>query len=564
MRPEGPGRLNETSTAVRGLYSCSDSAPAVRFYPQVATKQSVSAVPERTEQARDGMTSVTRGTFVMLLGTLGSIGFTFISRVILVRKLTVASWGTFSLGLTIVGLLSAVATLGLPSAVARNLAFLTDPADRRAIIRNSFRYMLPVTAVVSVGLFLFALVIGSVYHDPQLALTLEFFSAIVALGVPATLIASIFQGFEDALPNAVFVQVLNPALFIVFLVATESFLPLSKQFVGALAAYVVADVVILAMILLYLRYRVPRYVPAVSPTPGQGRRLIAFALPLLVVGVLTSVSGSTDTLVLGFLDRAEVGYYTATLSLARLLGIGLSSVGYIFLPVAARYLGNRDSASLRLTYATATKWTLIVALPLFLVFLFFPGGSLGFVYGSHYSTTVAPLQVVVVGAFVASLFGPASAAQIAFGRTQLVLVNTLIAAGADVGLSFALIPSHGAVGAAVAWSVSSVLFPLLSTVELAWLEGLHPFERDYLLPLVVTLVPLALAFAFLPIHPTYLDLPPIAIGIAVLFVGVVLVTRSVDRGDRLLLEAVERFLGRPLPSVRRLGRWLLGSTLSSV
>jgi len=413
-------------------------------------------------------------------------------------------------------------------------------------------------------LFLFAFWLGPAYNDPQLAITLEYFAGIVALGVPATLIAAIFQGFEDALPNAIFVQVLNPALFIVFLVATEAFLPLNQQYVGALAAYLVADVAILGLILLYYRFRIPRLLPRVPPTPGYGVRLIAFALPLLVVGVLTSVSGSADTLILGLLDRPQVGYYTATLSLARLLGLGLSSVGYIFLPVAARFLGNRDSSSLQLTYATATKWTLVVALPLFFVFFFFPSESLGFVYTSAYAGTIVPLRIVVLGGVIASLFGPASAAQIAFGRTQMVLLNTVIAAGVDVGLSFALIPSHGPVGAAIAWSISTILFPLLSTVELGLLEGLHPFKRHYVVPLVVTGIPLALLLGIVPFHPTDWMLPPIAIAIAFLFVVVVLGTRSVDRGDRLLLEAVEQFLGRRLWLIRRVGRWILGPSASAL
>ncbi|MCI4353068.1 MAG: flippase [Thermoplasmata archaeon] len=521
-------------------------------------------MPESSDKARDGLTSVTRGTLVMVLGTLGSIGFSFVSRVILIRKLTIPSWGTFSLGLTIVGLLSAVATLGLPQAVARNLAFVSAAGDRRAIIRSAFRYLLPVTGVVSVGLFLLALYIGPAYHDPQLALTLEFFAGIVALGVPATLIAAIFQGFEDALPNAVFVQVLNPALFIVFLLSIVRVLSLSQQFVGALGAYLAADIAVVGLLLLYFRHRIPRLLPPGPSNPDYGRRLLVFALPLLVVGALTSVSGSADTLILGIVHRVDVGYYTATLSLARLLGIGLSSVGYIFLPVAARYLGNRDSSSLSLTYATATKWTLVVALPLFIVFFFLPGNSLGFVYTAAYSTTVLPLRIVVVGAFVASLFGPASAAQIAFGRTQMVLLNTVIAAGADVVLSFALIPAYGATGAAVAWSVSAVVFPMLSTIELGLLEGLHPFERHYLLPLVVTAVPVGLLFALVRFDPPSWELPVIAISIAVLFVVVVLVSRSVDRGDRLLLEAVEQFLGRRLPLVRRVAHWLAGSAVTSI
>lgn len=521
-------------------------------------------MPDTSERTRDGLASVTRGTLVTLLGTLGSIALTFVSRVILVRKLSVASWGTFSLGLAIVGLVSAVATLGLPQAVARNLAYVFDPADRRAIIRAAFRYLLPVTAGGTVALFLLGLYIGPAYHDPQLAITLEYFSGVIALGVPVTLIAAVFQGFEDALPNALFVAVLNPALFIVFLVATEAFLPLGKQYVGALAAYLVADAVVLVLILAYYRLRVRRLIPSATPTPGYGRRILIFALPLLVVGVLSSVSGSADTLILGFLHRAEVGYYTATLSLARLLGIGLSSVGYIFLPVAARFLGSRDSSSLSLTYATATKWTLVVALPLFLVFFFYPGESLGFVYGSSYATTVLPLRIVVLGGFISSLFGPASAAQIAYGRTQMVLVNTVVAALADVGLGFALVPAYGSVGSAIAWSVSTILFPLLSTIELGLLEGLHPFKRTYVLPLVVTGVPLSLLFALVPYHPSYWMLPVIVILLALLFVVVVLATRSVDRGDRLLLEALEQFLGRRLQFIRRVGRWVLGPVASAL
>jgi O-antigen/teichoic acid export membrane protein len=510
------------------------------------------------------MTSVTRGTLVMLLGTLGSVGLLFVSRVILVRKLTIPSFGTFSLAITIVGLLSAVATLGLPQAVARNLAFVSTPNDRRAIIRAAFRYLLPVTAALSLGLFLFAFYIGPTYNDPQLALTLEFFSAVIVLGVPATLISAIFQGFEDALPNALFVQVLNPLLFIVFLLTTEAFLPLSQQYVGALAAFVVADAAMIILLLTYYRLRIPRLLPKVRPTTGYGPRLLVFALPLLVVGALTSVSGSGDTLILGFLHRAQVGYYTATLSLARLLGLGLSSLGYIFLPVAARYLGNRDSSSLKLTYATATKWTLVVSLPLFLVFFFFPSESLGFVYGTRYASTTLPLRIVVLGGFVSSLFGPASAAQIAFGRTQMVLLNTVIAASADVILGFALIPAHGAAGAAVAWAVSSILFPMLSTVELALLEGLHPFERHYLLPLASTGIPVGLVFGVSSFHPSDVLLVALALGLSLTFILVVLGTRSIDRGDRLLLEAVERFLGRPLPFVRRVGRWILGPVASTL
>jgi O-antigen/teichoic acid export membrane protein len=523
-------------------------------------------VPESVDQVRDGLTSVTRGTLITILGTLASIGLAFVARVVLIRKLgpNVAAWGTFSLGLTIVGLLSAVATLGLPQAVARNLAFLSSPGDRRGIVRGGFLYLLPTTAVVSLALFVVALYIGPAYNNPQLGLTLEFFAGIVALGVPTSLVVSIFQGYEDALPNAIFVQVLNPALFMGFLLLVGILLPPGELYVGALSAYLVAAAVVLVLLVAYSLRRLPRLLPPVAPTPGIRRRLLTFALPLLVVAALTSVSGSADTVLLGILHFSQVGYYTATLSLARLLGIGLGALGYIFLPVAARFLGNRDSTSLKQTYVTATKWMLPVSLPLFLVFFFLPGHSLGLVYGAAYSVTTLPLRIVVIGAFVSSLFGPAAPAQIALGRTHMVLLNTLVAAGADVGLSLALIPEYGSMGAAIAWSVSTVLFPLLSTIELGFLEGLHPFGRRYVLPLLGTGIPVGLFLALVRWNLPDWQLPILTLAIAALFIVIVLVTRSVDRGDRLLLEAVERALGRRIPLVRRLGRLLAGNAVTSI
>jgi hypothetical protein len=78
----------------------------------------------------------------------------------------------------------------------------------------------------------------------------------------------------------------------------------------------------------------------------------------------------------------------------------------------------------------------------------------------------------------------------------------------------------------------------------------------------VTLVPLAVLFALVPFHPPYWVLPPLTVGIAFLFVVVVLGTRSLARGDRLLLEAAEQFFGRPLPIVRSVVRWVMGPAIT--
>ena len=477
----------------------------------------------------------------------------FFARVLLVRSISLADWSAFSFGLSLVSVLAAVGTLGLPSAVARSLPYAESDADRRSILRTTVLLGTSSAVVASVLLFLFAGPIGRMVGSSEVTLALQVFPIAVGCSVVETLLASVFQGFEDVLPNALYLQVLNPALFLAFLVAL-AIAPSGLTFEGALVAYVGANVASLVAITVHSVRRIPRSL-RVGPgaTPAR-RRLLRLAAPLFLVGVMGSILGTGDTIVLGAYHNAEVGTYTATLTLARLLQVGVGASGYIFLPVAAKFLRRSDTESVRLTYGTVTKWMLLLSLPLALLFLFVPSASLGLVYGSEYSSVVVPLQLTTVAAFATAVLGPAAPAQVAFGDAHLQAFNAVAGAVVDVVVALVLVPPYGYVGAAVAWGSANLTWTILCLLELALIRGVHPFERSFVRPLIATAVPAgALLFLARSVVRLWM-LPPIALAVAGMFLVLVLLTGSVDRGDRLLLEAVEGWLGRPLPWLRRLGR----------
>ena len=490
----------------------------------------------------------------MMIGTLGYVAETFITRVLLFRILTIDEYSQFFIGLVIVGFLSSIGSLGLPQAIARSLPFESDERERRRMIRTSFVWVIPSAIIVSGVMGLLSIPIATTYRSPLLAETLVFFAAAVGLQIVGTLIASVFQGYEDVLPNAMFIQVVNPLLFIIFLVVADGVTPLKVAYTTALAVYLLASIVTLAVLVLYSRRRLPRFL-APGPTPsGSSSKLLTFALPLFLVTAVGFISGNIDTLVLGVVSRTSVGYYSADLSLARLLQVGIGSLSYIILPVTARFVRLGDTASVKTTYSTATKWTMLTSLPLFLLFFFDPTGSLTFVYGAGAGADATALQILLLGSFASTLVGPSNACQVSFGQTRLLLYNTIASASLDIVLSALLIPTWGVTGAAVAWSISVASYPILSLIELAGLEGVHPFQRHYWVPLVATAVPVGLLLLLLPWHLPYWALPVLVVGVAGLFVFAVLVTGSLDGGDRLLLEAIERLFGRRLEFLRSLGR----------
>ncbi len=509
------------------------------------------ALPDDGDHLSSGFATVTAGTLFLLVATVLLVVFNSLARVLIVRTVPASGWDAFSLGLTLTQVILAIGTLGVPTAVARNLPHAAGEAERRTVVRTAVVFGAGAAVIGGVGLYLAGPALGRALGSPDLGSGLGYFAVALAGLLFATLLVSVFQGFANVAPNALFLQIVNPGLFLGFLAVSYLWPPYRVTYGSALLAYAGAAAVALAALGVYAARRLPR---GLLRGPGERetrRRLVALAIPLSVYGAMVSLAGSGDTLVLGAIHFVEVGAYSASLTLARLVQVGISAASYIFLPVASGFLARGNKRAVRLTYVTVTKWLTALSLPLFLVFVFLPSASLDFVYGPSYATVVLPLQIVVAGAFLGTLLGPAAMAQVVAGQARLLAVNATVAAVVDVGLALLLVPTYGEVGSAVAWSAANVLYASLCLAELAAAEGYHPFRRDFVVPLGVVGGPAAAVLLLLHPHVPLWALPPLVLGLAVAFVLAIGVTGSVDEGDRLLLGAVEHLLGRPLPLVRR-------------
>ena len=498
--------------------------------------------------------SLGRGTTVMVLGTIALLLLNFIGRVYAARNLTVAQFGSFNLGLALAGLLALVALLGLHQAMARSIAENPDPVARRRIIR----WTAAVTAVTSVSasviVYVFAAQIASLFDPSQVAVltvVFQFFSVTVGLTLLCTFIASIFQGFEDTVPNAWLNQAVQPASFAIFLVI---FFQFHLALRGALLAWVISNVVTFGALVVYATRRLPRHLtpgPSAAPLP---RGLFSLSIALWGVTTLTFVTAYVDTLILGAFRPAEqVGIYSAMMLLARLILVVAAAVTYIFLPVAARLSGLKDMKTLGEMFATTARWMMIFTVPIFFLFTLLPHASIVTVFGKSYVGGDSALMLISVGAFVSILFGPVNAALAGMGVTRPLLISTGISAVSNLVLSFTLIPTFGLMGAAIAWTTARFLYPATAMTGLYSTSGIHPFRRTLLVPLGLTLaigIPLFYAFSLIT-HPAYLVFPLYFVGLF-LCIGIVLLTHSVERGDFVACRLAEKVLGRPLPWLRRL------------
>jgi O-antigen/teichoic acid export membrane protein len=498
--------------------------------------------------------SVGKGTGVMILSTALLFAFSFFSRVAVARAFSVASWGLFNLGLSLVNVLSIVGLLGIHQAVARTISYETDPEVRRSAIRWGLAWSTLSAVGLTAAIFFFAGPIAAVFqtgYTAELTVVFQLFAFTIGFLILATYLASIFQGFEDAGPQAWFNQVLQPGLFLAFVLL---FLFFHLGFVGAILGYVLSGAMTLGALAVYTWRRLDRLLPArrrrrVSAPKGLG----PLSVSLWGVTSLTLVTIYVDTLILGlFRPALEVGYYSAAMTLARLLIIGQGALTYIYLPVSARLVREGDHSALRESYVTATRWILLFTLPMFLLFTFDPQLSLSAVFGPAYVNGATALAIIGWGSVLSTIVGPSSAALAGMGYARSLLVVTTLSAITNVALSFALIPSYGLIGAALAWTIARVVFSFGGNWVLWTNDRITPFRRRLTLPLALSLafgIPLYIVLSRVGLA-AWAVVPLYVLGMLIFLVAT-LGTRSLEPGDLVATHVLERLVGRPLPTLRR-------------
>lgn len=508
-----------------------------------AEPTSPSTLPDSAQAAREASELIGRGTLLMVGSTLAFFALNLVARVVAARTLSLDAWGSFNLGVSFTAFLSVVILLGLNNAAARCLVMERNPSGQRAIVRWSLGVSAALSVAASVATYFLASPLAGLFHQPSLGPVFELLAAAVGLGAITPMLAAVFQGFHDMLPNALFNQVLNP---VVFLVGVVGLLLLGWGLEGALVAYLAGNVAAFAASVLYYLARIPRQLPPTVRRPGRPTPVLwSSSVALWGVGSLAFVTAYADTLLLGaFRPPSAVGLYSTAMALARTLLLAGAALTFIFLPLATHLVREGELGLLRRYYTVASRWILAVSIPLFLLFVLLPSQSVVAIFGPKYLGSTGALQILSITAFASCIIGPSNACLAGLGRDRAQLVSTALSGGANVGLSLLLIPAYGVVGAAVAWGLARALYPAACLWVLHTDYAIHPFRPVFWRPLALTLAvttPAFLAVRFL-VHGSWVVYPLFFAGLGA-YLGSLLLTRSLVEDDLIFVRAAERIFG---------------------
>jgi O-antigen/teichoic acid export membrane protein len=128
--------------------------------------------------------------------------------------------------------------------------------------------------------------------------------------------------------------------------------------------------------------------------------------------------------------------------------------------------------------------------PFFLPMVLYPAAILR-IFGEDFAAGATALTVLAFATMVGAATGTCQGMLDMTGHTRLKLFNTVMNTVLLIGVGALLIPSYGAVGAAIASLVAIGAVNVASVIEVWVTERVHPYDRTFVKPVLAALLALA-------------------------------------------------------------------------
>lgn len=415
----------------------------------MAALRNIIARLARGQVARSGVASFA----VRILSVLAKLA----SSIILARVLGPSTYGAYAYVLALMVLLTAPVQLGFPTLIVRETTRARVNRDWD-LMRGLWEWVasgvLAISAIVIIG------VLAWLHLGPEIEASRRSALIVALPTIPILALTAIRGGalrglkyvFMSVFPH----QILAPLLLVSFvLIASKTGYDVSA--VNAMYMYVCATSISLAVGTLVLWKATPvemRYAGRRRDTTPWLRSLV----PLSMIMGFTVVSNNTGIVMLGSISNDEdVAIFRVASSLSALAAFGLSVVNLFIQPYFAEAHTKGDTNSLQRLAYWASWASLAFTIPV-VVFIGLMGSWLiATLYGAGYSEVLKPLLILLVGQAVSSFFGSVANLLSMSGKEAYSMRILLLSTTINVVLNFALIPSFGTTGAAIATTCSTVL-----------------------------------------------------------------------------------------------------------
>lgn len=310
---------------------------------------------------------------------------------------------------------------------------------------------------------------------------------VLAVALPAVVCADVVvaatRGFGAMRPTLLLDGVLQPAVQLSLIAAAV--LADVESVPMLAAAWALPHLPVLLLAALWLRRRLPR-----TPyPPGTAHDLWRHNWPRSAAAAIQAVFQRLDIVIVAMLaGPAEAAVYTAATRFKVVGQLANQGLTRAVQPRLVHALTAGDLPRARELYQSATMWLVLLTWPVWLGYAALAPWLLGLL-GDGYASGVPVTFVLAATMMLATACGMADVVLTSAGHTGASLAGLAAAVAVTVALDTLLIPSCGALGAALGWAAGTAVKNLVPLWRIHHRYGLRPFGAHSLTALTSWRIP---------------------------------------------------------------------------
>ncbi len=400
------------------------------------------------------------GGIISFAGIIISKIATYLWRIIVARH-SVEGYGLVSLFIAISGVLTLLATMGLPSALGRFIPYYIGKNNIKKIYDYIYSYLNLATAVTFSSSVLVYLLSENLalwfFNDPSTAYLFKLAALFTPVAVLKAFSGTILisnKNIKEQTFAAVIVDTISKLIFALFFIYY-----LHEFLYAGVYSYILGGIFSMILLVYFSEKKTFSVIKGLnkyySNHKNKLKEMFIYSFPLFIQGLFISIIGWTDSIMIGkYLNVENVGVYNAAYPTARLMMMITSSLLAVFFPIIVGHYARKEIKEIRYLYKLLIKWIFVLNYFIFLVVFMYTEEIISILFGNNYLDATLSTKFLIVSLFIFSISNIGFHIITMKKDTKILLYISMVSATGNVILNYFLIPVYGILGGAIATSFS--------------------------------------------------------------------------------------------------------------
>jgi O-antigen/teichoic acid export membrane protein len=376
----------------------------------------------------------------------------------LARSLNISDYGKWSFFLSLITIIITVSYFGINNSSKKFIGQFNGTSSLGNVLMSSLKLRVVFSFIFSIVILIVGAFLSTFSGKQELGLLLLWSAPVIFFSGLVEFLKSVFIGLHRIKYNF-FITTLEFALKLLFVVL---FFYISPSLLSIIFSFDFA--LLFATILgLYFFYRF--YPKVILQDKSFAKEIMNYSYPFIFISVGFIALTELDTIMLGLLSTTEqIGIYAVAKQIvSKLPQISFAlAIGTmpIFAKINSSNAGEFKKKFYRIFFINGGVFVLFS-----LLLIFFAPFLVPFLFGDEYKSAILPMQLLSIHMFLYANSVILSEFLDYAGKAKKRAINVFVIIILNIALGFLLIPSYGAIGAALAVIFSYLPYVILNLFE---------------------------------------------------------------------------------------------------